>query len=51
MENDVAAGEGGEEGVEVGDVAVNEFKGGGGWREGGEVAGGTDQGANGVALF
>lgn len=44
MEDDAAAGECGDEGIEVGDVTVREFEGGIiGW-ERGEVAGAADEG-------
>lgn len=53
MEDDAAAGAGGEEGLVVGDVAVNELEtsAGGRRREGGEVAGRPDKRPNGVAGF
>lgn len=53
MEDDAAAGAGGEEGLVVGDVAVSELETAavGRQREGGEVAGRPDKCSNGVAGF
>ena len=53
MEDDVAAGAGSEEGLVVGDITVDDFDGGGvsGRREGGEVAGASNQHSDRVALL
>lgn len=52
MDDDLAAGTSLKEGVVVGDVTVGEVKesGGGGRREGGDVAGAAEEGGDGVAV-